>query len=382
MNPKVAILIVNWNGWKDTLQCLESVFGQGLPNCRTVVIDNGSRNDSVAKIRDWAAGKIRSTLEGVHEPVTLISYSRETAERGGSAEEEQRLAAAGDRGLVLIETGANLGFSGGNNVGMRYALAQGADYILLLNNDALFASPDTLRVMVEFMNRTPSAGACGGRLFYPDGEPQQSYGNFPALPRILGYLFPLYKLLPSQWLKGVKRSNVVPDDSVRKPLQVDWPSGACLMVRSQAVWDVGMLDERFFLYMEETDWCLRMKARGWDRYYLPQAEVIHTFGGSVTKTSTSMRQYHLESQFVYYRKHFGLPALSVVAAGYLLRSTCSIWLWRVSCALDLSDGIPSPEVQYWRRARRLAAAAIRNLLPETDSGQKQITAASTAVRLT
>ena len=382
MNPKVAILIVNWNGWKDTLQCLESVFGQALPNCRTVVIDNGSRNDSVAKIRDWAAGKTCSTPERAHEPVTLISYSRETAERGGTAKEEPRLVAAGGRGLVLIETGTNLGFSGGNNVGMRYALAQGADYILLLNNDALVACPETLRVMVEFMDRTPSAGACGGRFFYPNGERQQSYGNFPAVPRILAYLFPLYKLLPSQWLRGVKRSNVVPDDSVREPLQVDWPSGACLMIRSQTVRDVGMLDERFFLYMEETDWCLRMKARGWDRYYLPQAKVIHAFGGSVTKTSTSMRQYHLESQFAYYRKHFGLPALSVVAAGYLLRSTFSIWLWKLSCLLDQSDEIPSPEVQYWRSARPLAMAAIRNWLPETDFRQKQITAASTAVRLT
>ena len=382
MNPKVAILIVNWNGWKDTLQCLESVFGQELPNCRTVVIDNGSRNDSVAKIRDWATGKICSTLERAHEPVTLISYSRETAERGGSAVEEQRLAAAGDRGLVLIETGTNLGFSGGNNVGIRYALAQGADYILLLNNDAFFRSPDTLPVMLDFMERTPRAGACGGRLFYPNGEPQQSYGNFPALPRALAYLFPLYKLLPSQLVNQLKRSNVVPDDSIREPLQVDWPSGACLMVRSQTIQDVGMLDERFFLYMEETDWCLRMKARGWDRYYLPRAEVVHTFGGSVAKTSTSMRQYHLESQFAYYRKHFALSALSVVAAGYLLRSSFSILLWKLMCALDLVAKSPSPEVQYWRRARRLAAASIRNSFPENGSRRSQTTAASTAVRLT
>lgn len=154
------------------------------------------------------------------------------------------------------------------------------------------------------------------------------------------------------------------------------------MVRSHMVRDVGMLDERFFLYMEETDWCLRMKARGWDRYYLPRAEVIHTFGGSVTKTSTPMRHYHVESQFAYYRKHFGLSALYVIAAGYLLRASFSIWLRKLSCAWNLEHETQSTDVQFWSEARRLAAEAIRNSFPGTGVRKGRTTAASTAVRLT
>ncbi|OGW34717.1 MAG: hypothetical protein A2X58_13290 [Nitrospirae bacterium GWC2_56_14] len=382
MPPKIAILILNWNGWEDTLCCLESVLRLPLPVWRTIVIDNGSGNDSVSKILEWAQCPPDSLSGRTQQPVNVITYDRVTAERGGSAEGEESLADSGPRKFVLIKTGSNFGFAGGNNIGIRYALAQGAEYILLLNNDAYFRSPDALAAMVGFMERTPSAGACGGRYFYPNGEPQQSYGNFPTLLRILAYLFPLYKLLPPQWLKGFRRSNVIPDERVTEPLLVDWPSGACLLVRAEAIEDVGMLDDRFFLYMEEPDWCLRMKKQDWDRYYLPQAEVIHAFGGSVNKTSTSMRQYHLESQFKYFRKHFPAPAMAVFAAGYFVRSSFSLLSWRLSCIAGEHSGQPSPDIQFWQQAWRLSAAEFRSLLPARVGGQSQTTAASTAVRTT
>jgi GT2 family glycosyltransferase len=235
--------------------------------------------------------------------------------------------------LITIQTGANLGFAGGNNVGIRYALAQQAEYILLLNNDAFFRAPEALSTMLRFMEQTPRAGACGARLLYPDNSPQQSYGNFPAFLRILAYLFPLYKILPQRWLKGAKRSNVVPDAAIKEPLRIDWPSGACLLVRSQTIAEVGLLDEQFFLYLEETDWCYRMQAQGWDRYYLPGAEVIHLFGSSLGKAAKPMLTYHLESQFIYYQKHFS-PAVFVLTMGsYLLRSLWSVPYWRLAAVL-------------------------------------------------
>ncbi|SNB47968.1 glycosyltransferase family 2 protein [Geobacter sp. DSM 9736] len=377
MNPRVAIVIVNWNGWEDTLTCLESILRVPIPCCRTIVVDNGSRNDSVTRIREWAAPGRKTA------PVTLVSYDRETAEQGGSPLGERALNAAGTGSLAVIETGANLGFAGGNNIGIRYARAWGAKYILLLNNDAFISSPDALPAMIEFMERTPRAGACGGRLLYPGGDPQQSYGHFPAVPRTLAALFPLYRLLPSKWLKGVKRSNVVPDRKIREPLQVDWPSGACLMVRTEAVAEVGMLDERYFLYMEETDWCLRMKVRGWDRYYVPQAEVVHAFGGSVGKTSTPMKAYHLESQFTYYRKHFSPAGLATVAAAYLLRSCFAIgWIGLSSVFARRGNAASSPEAAYWQQARRLAAAALGSFIPTGKPRRIPPTAASAAVRFT
>lgn len=368
MKPKIFILILNWNGWEDTLECLESVFRTTCPNYKVVVLDNGSTDGSVTRILEWAHGKRTAPSRFAHgemivKPIPIISYTREMAECGGSREEERKMAGS-SQALVMIQTGANLGFAGGNNVGIRYASAQNADYILLLNNDAFFRSTEVLSAMIDFMERTPRAGACGGRLFYPDGSPQQSYGNFPSVLRILAYLFPLYKLLPQRWLKRVKRSNVVPDDTVQEPILIDWPSGACLMVRAKTIEQVGLLDEQYFLYVEETDWCFRMQAQGWDRYYLPQVEVIHAFGGTVRNSSVSMQRFHLESQFTYYRKHFSAKAIAVIVACYMLRSFFSVSYWNVAARVlpDVRRNKGLENVTYWLLALRLAMAAMRGLV--------------------
>lgn len=351
MTRTLVIVVLNWNGWQDTLACLESAFAADCPDCTVVVVDNGSTDDSLARIREWGNG------DG-HARVVL--YDRELAERGGSAEEEHQAAMETRRPLVLIRAGANLGFAGGNNIGIRYALARGAKYILLLNNDARFRSPRTLSHMRGFIERTPTAGACGGRLYYPDGTPQHSYGHFPAPLRTLAWLFPLYKLLPKHWFRRVKRSNVVPDDTTGTPLPVDWPSGACLLVRSKMIEQVGLLDERYFLYVEETDWCYRMRMHGWERFYLPQAEIIHVCGGTVRNASLSMRRYHLESMFTYFRKHFSPPLAALMAAGYLLRALFSIPCWLLTARFCRAARRTSAREQalYWQAALKLALALV------------------------
>ena len=369
VRPEIFILILNWNNGEYTIECLESVFRNTRPDYQVVVIDNGSTDDSVTRIRKWAEGKKTAPArfaqgEMIEKPIPIISYDREKAENGGALEEEQKAAKSSSRVLVMIQTGANLGFAGGNNVGIKYACARHSDFILLLNNDAFFRSTEALPTMVDFMERTPRAGACGGRLFYPDGSPQQSYGNFPSVLRILSYLFPLYKLLPQSWFKCVKRSNVVPDDCDQGPIHIDWPSGACLMVRSKMIEDVGMLDEQYFLYMEETDWCFRMRAHGWDRYYLPQVEVTHAFGGTVNNSGVSMRRYHLESQFIYYQKYFSKWALSLILTGYMFSSYFSVLYFKVAARLlSAEHRVKTTESRdYWLFALNLAIKAMRNLV--------------------
>jgi GT2 family glycosyltransferase len=368
MQPKIYLLILNWNGWKDTLICLESAFRQSWPNLRVVVIDNGSHDDSVAQIQRWADGTVAASVPGdntvpVAKPLPVITYDRSMAEQGGVTAQEEELAALNGQGLVLITSGANLGFAGGNNIGIRYACAAGADYIMLLNNDAMFRAADTLAVMAGFMEKTHHAGACGAMMFFPDGTPQQTYGNFPGVLRTLSYLFPLFKLLPRQWLKG-RRSCVVPQQGLVKPFKIDWPSGASLMVRSAVIGDVGLMDEDYFLYMEETDWCFRMRAKGWQRYLVPTAEVIHAFGGSVGKAPLTMRRYNLDSQFTYYRKHFSAPALAVVAGGYLLRGVVSLIVWRSGAALlpDARRDEAQGNGDYWLAAVRRAGGVLRDMV--------------------
>ena len=130
--PRVAMSILNWNGWGDTLECLESVRRLDYGNYLTIVVDNGSRDESVENIRAWAKQK----LEG---PAAFVEYTRETALRGGEETQEAALdAAASRKRLLLIRNEENLGFTGGNNVSIRYALQRprAADYVFLLNNDA------------------------------------------------------------------------------------------------------------------------------------------------------------------------------------------------------------------------------------------------------
>ena len=146
----VYIVLVNWNGWRDTIECLESVFRLDYPDFMVVGCDNASGDDSLAQIKSWAAGTlvIRAKNPALAElvepaipkPVEWVEYDRPTAEAGGSPDNDAR--------LVLIRTGGNLGFAGGNNVGIRFALAHDdCTHVWLLNNDTV-APPDSLSHLV------------------------------------------------------------------------------------------------------------------------------------------------------------------------------------------------------------------------------------------
>lgn len=351
-HPNVAVLILNWNGWKDTLECLEALFKSTYPNFRAVVLDNKSENDSVARIREWAAGK---TSRHVY-------YDRRIAEQGGLPQDEEKIG-TDLHPVVVIQTGANLGFAGGNNVGLRYALKRGADYVLLLNNDALLRSPSALSSLVEFMEQHSDAGAAGGRLVYPDGTPQTSYGRFPTVPHTLACLYPLYKLLPAGLFDRFRRSNIIPSETITEPVRIDYPSGACLLVRRKAIEEVGLLDERFFMYAEETDWCLRMMKSGWDRYYVPQAEVAHKYAASFGTGTLKMRRYHLESLFKYFRKHVPPFSLAILAFGYFIRALFSVGVGTIAARAS-GDGSASArsEVDYWSFVRRKSLELLKELM--------------------
>jgi len=163
MYPKVYIIILNYNNWKDTIECLESVLRNDYPNYQVIVIDNGSPNNSMEYIKAWAEGKqevltpepshplYHLSYPPVKKPIPYIYCTREEAEKGGDFELEEKLTKEWRKQrkffnnkeliptspypLIFIQTGENLGFAGGNNVGIRYALKQKAEYVLILNND-------------------------------------------------------------------------------------------------------------------------------------------------------------------------------------------------------------------------------------------------------
>jgi len=179
----------------------------------------------------------------------------------------------------LVVNDLNLGFAAANNLGLERATGR---YIVLLNSDTQIRQA-AMTTLVEFMDARPAAGYCGPRLLNADGGLQASARRFPTVLSAAFSVLGLDRRYPHSRhalsLHGVSRSG--------QPFPADWLSGACLIVRSAAVAQVGLMDAGFFLYFEETDWCRRMACAGWEGWYVPQAEVVHLGGQSVTRGEAS-----------------------------------------------------------------------------------------------
>jgi GT2 family glycosyltransferase len=201
--------------------------------------------------------------------------------------------------VEVIVNHQRLGFSASHN----RALERGVGRYLLILNDDTEALPGCLEIMVAFMDAHPEAGACGPKLLNPDGSLQRTANRFPTL------LYGIFEATGVNWRipnNRVKRDNIYADWDRTTLREVDAVSGAALMVRREAMADSGLLDDSFFLYSEEVDWCLRMHRNGWKVYYLPDAQLIHYGGQSTTARAPQKYQdIRWQSFLYYYRKHFG-----------------------------------------------------------------------------
>jgi GT2 family glycosyltransferase len=311
--PLVYIILVNWNGWRNTIECLESVFRNDYPNYRVIVCDNDSTDHSIEKIKDWAKGFLavvgpagKELLHLVNppvvKPIVCMEYEKCSAETGG----------ASDAALVLIRTGGNLGFAGGNNVGMRYALARDDfKYVWLLNNDTVI-KPDALVHMVKRMRDIPDAGICGSTLLYYD-EPGIVQGLGGAIyNKWLGTNTPIGFLEEFQ--------TVLDPGLVERKLQ--YVIGASMLVSRELMKNIGLMNEDYFLFFEELDWAARVRNR-FRLIYAPESIVYHKEGRSTginrdPKSQTSSADYYLvRNKLAFTRRYFPF-ALPTVYLGLLI----------------------------------------------------------------
>jgi GT2 family glycosyltransferase len=198
----------------------------------------------------------------------------------------------------LIASETNLGYAGGNNAGA--AAAQGR-HLFLLNPDTV-VQPDALARLVEFMTAHPQAGAVGPQLRWPDGAVQSSRRRFPTH----GSLFWESTLL-GQWFprnRHARRYHCA-DLPADRPQRVDWVVGAAILIRREAWQQVGPIDEGYFMYFEETDWCRRAAAAGWEIHYRPEAIVTHFEGQSSGQVLAARTLRFQRSKLRYTRKYFG-----------------------------------------------------------------------------
>ena len=273
----VAIIIVNWNG-KDLL---------------------------------------RRCLNAVRETVQEVSYETYVVDNH-SSDGSQEVVRNEYPWVKLIANTENLGFAKANNQAMRLSLEQ-SRYVLLLNSDA-FVKPHCIDQMVAFMDQHPEAGLGAPKLLYEDGRLQRSCYTFPTLWTELWIALGIDKFMSRSRLFGDYNLTHWNYDTVR---EVDVIMGAFMLARREAVQQVGLMDEAFFMYSEEVDWCYRFAAAGWKTLFSPAVECIHLWGGSSqqVKVESLIRLYKARVQFA--RKHYsGLTTLAykgVIALNALVR---------------------------------------------------------------
>ncbi|MDA8100286.1 MAG: glycosyltransferase family 2 protein [Nitrospiraceae bacterium] len=269
--PKVAVIVLNWNGLEDTAACLESLAKVAYKPVEIIVVDNGSIDGSQRFLREnypWA---------------------------------------------TLIETGQNLGFTGGNNVGIRHALERGVDYILLLNNDTVVAH-DFLDALVKTAVRRPDVGILNPKIYYFDP---------PEMIWYAGGELSLYRGISKHF--GFRQIDHGQFDSEQ---EVTFVTGCAFFIKREVVEAIGLLDDYFFCYSEDADWTIRTRKAGYKGFYVPSSRIWHKVGGSVqsAKSDFVMRMGTRNALYLVWKhtsKYQFIVFLAVFAVNWLLRNTIS-----------------------------------------------------------
>ncbi|HZK61333.1 MAG TPA: glycosyltransferase family 2 protein [Anaerovoracaceae bacterium] len=287
-SKKVVIIILNWNGWKDTIECLESVLAIDYTNYEVLVVDNGSKDGSIQFIKDWA-----STVS--EEYSVDFAGNRHTTRLGFFEIDEKDVASIinGDirpssmsKKLTLIKNNRNYGFALGNNNAIKYALKTLPDYILLLNNDTVVDSA-FLKNLVSLMDSDDRIGIVG--------------------PVNFSYFSPTTIIAVGEnidWKRGkTSISRSLPASSEGKiSLEFDEVPGSCLLFRSKLIDDVGLMDPDYFCYYEETDWCVRAKQKGWIICTSLTSKILHKYGSTEKKIYGFKLYYLTRNRFWFMRK--------------------------------------------------------------------------------
>jgi GT2 family glycosyltransferase len=296
---ELSIVIVNWNTRELILRCLDHLMGLDLPAPWEVwVVDNGSQ--------DGSAQAVRAAFPQVN----------------------------------LVENGRNLGFAGANNQALERSRG---NYLLLLNSDC-FPEPGAITSLREAMIQDPRVGIAGGGLSHPDGRPQHAFGAAPTLATELLHKGLLQVLAPLRFPSKRQRPQA--------PMEVETVLGAFLMVRREAFLQVGGLDEGYFFFLEETDWCLRMRRAGWKVLHVPGARAMHLQGESTALDLANARVEFYRSRYRFFSIHRSAVSLALLRWGLLARGFVN---WVSSGVLG---GIPGAGWDSWRRRHEVDRAIL------------------------
>lgn len=302
---KVYIIILNYNGWRDSIECLESIFKLNYENYQVIVVDNASTDGSAEKIKSWAAGDLEVKADNALKYLSFppvpkpISYTEYDTIPAASTPDKSK--------LILIHAGSNGGFAAGNNVGVKYALQKNDfDHLWLLNNDTV-VEKDSLKELVVTAEKeeNKNSGIIGSRLLY--------YYR----PNILQGIGGKY----NKWLgSSVHLGENTPDNSFNYNLDIklDYIIGASMFVRKIFIRDVGLLNEKYFLYFEEIDWAVRAKKHGYSLKICTKSKIYHKEGATIGGSNLNLNNKslfsdlsYLRSKLLFTRQHYPLCMITV-----------------------------------------------------------------------
>ncbi|CAA9270008.1 MAG: hypothetical protein AVDCRST_MAG95-2713 [uncultured Adhaeribacter sp.] len=282
---QVAVIIINYNSSAFTLNCLKSIKEQTAAGLRyqIVVVDNNSR-----------AGDY----------------------------EDLQAQVGGEKDVKIIRSIVNLGFSGGNMLGLQHAQAE---YIYFLNNDCELLN-DNLSLLYQFMKANPSAAICIGQMFNGNRNFQHSFNHFPTLAlAIFGTTF-LRKLSPEKYPRKRNR--------YEKPIRVQSVSGSAMFIDTEKFAQIGGFDTNYFLYCEEEDVCFNLNKQGYQAYLVPAAQFIHYMGQSTNRSFAIEREFYI-SLLYFHRKHHSLPEYMVLKLLYFLNNIRKVFRHKIHLKLAL-----------------------------------------------
>ncbi|MBP9181617.1 MAG: glycosyltransferase [Fuscovulum sp.] len=313
---RLLTVILNWRTPEMTLRSAEAALAamHGIDSA-LVIVDNASGDGSFERL---------------------------------TAEAQARGWTTGPHRVRVLQSGRNGGFGAGNNFGIRAGMPDGSrpDYVYLLNSDA-FPAPDAIRALLDHLETHPETGFAGSYIHGPDGEPHRTAFRFPSIP---GEFEAQIRLGPvSRLLRRWIVAQPIPDRTGR----VDWLAGASLMMRQSVLDRIGLFDETFFLYFEETDLCHRAARAGWPTDYVLESRVAHIGSASTgMKTWDRIPQFWLDSRLHYFTKTHGRPYAALATLAALAGGS----LWRLRLLVQRKDRGDPP-----RFLRDLAAHHLRQL---------------------
>lgn len=270
--PSVHFVIINWNQPELTLACLESLSELDYPNFRIVLVDNGSTDNSVALIRQ--------------------AYPN----------------------VILIETGENLGYSAGNNVGIRYAMEHEAEYVFLLNNDTVI-DKNMLSRMVAIGEADSNTGMIGPTIYYFD-PPDMLWSAVNSIDWVRGQI--IRHGLNETWPQAT-------DDT--PPQQVDYVDSCAILVKREVIEKIGLLDEAFFINFDDADWNIRARQIGFEIIHVPAARVWHKVSAAMGQASPATTYYMTRNSLLFFWKH-NRGIIRLEAAMYIfVRTIRSVLAW-------------------------------------------------------